>query len=77
MNIYPRKAITIQTVDGYSLDLEIQKTHDGIFNHMKFLSYYDRDADSSEPRTKLELFLTNEQLAVLCRSINLYSLNLD
>lgn len=77
MNISLRKVTTIQTVDGHSLDLEIQKTHDGIFNHMKFLSYYNRDTDPSEPRTKLELFLTNEQLAVLCRSINLYSLNLD
>lgn len=68
---------TIQNVDGYSLDLEIQKTLDGKFNHMKFLSYYDRAADPSEPHTKLELFLTNEQLAVFCRSINVYSLELD
>lgn len=66
----------IQDINGYSLHVDIQKTPDGQYNHMKILSYYDQARNPDEPQKKLEIFLTDEQFSVLCRSLNIYSLDL-
>lgn len=66
----------IQENNGYFLELSLEKTQDGNYNQLVFSSYFDRAKEPNEPHKKLELFLTDEQFSVLCRSLNVYSLNL-